>query len=107
MEKLEANDPDQLRAHQDILMEREINRKLSAISTWDTTDIRASVEQAVVSLSGTVTDTKALEQTVLVVFTVKGLKRIDNKLKIRRESVASLSHTAADTRALPDDDREK
>jgi len=88
MARLEENGSSLLGAHEDTLMEHEINRKLRAVSTWDTSDIKASVKDGMAVLSGTVVNTRAMEQTVLVVFTVKGLKQIDNKIRIRKEVIA-------------------
>jgi osmotically-inducible protein OsmY len=106
MTRLDENESSLLRAHEDALMEHEINRKLGAITTWDTTDIQAKVKDGLAVLSGTVANTKAMEQTVLVVFTVKGLKKIDNKIRIRKEGIASfVSHAAADIAALTNDNK--
>ncbi len=96
-----------LKAHQDMLIEQEINRKLNAIITWDTTDIQAKVENGSAFLTGTVADTKAMEQTVLVVFTVKGLKQIDNKIKIRKEGIASMISQAASSIEAPGNNGDK
>lgn len=90
MARLDKNESSLLRVHEDTMMEHEINRKLGAITTWDTTDIRAKVKDGVAVLTGTVTHTKAMEQTVLVVFTVKGLKQIDNKIRIRKDEITSI-----------------
>ncbi|MET0464923.1 MAG: BON domain-containing protein [Chitinophagaceae bacterium] len=86
MSKLDENDAARIRAHEDHKIEQEINRKLSAVMAWDTSDVQIMVQDSSVELSGTVADTKAAEQTVLVVFTVRGVRKIDNKIKIRRET---------------------
>ncbi|PZR28982.1 MAG: hypothetical protein DI535_04535 [Citrobacter freundii] len=92
-----------LRAYEDKKIEQNIHRKLSAVITWDTTDVQAQVREGAVLLTGTVADTKSLEQTVLVVFTVKGVKQIENKIKIRREGIASMvSRTAANVESYVD-----
>lgn len=94
---------------EDRRMEQELKRKFNAITTWDTTDIQVKVKDRLAFLAGTVADSKALEQSVLVVFTVKGLKQIDNKIKIRKEGIASIvSHIASDIAAMTDDsDKDK
>lgn len=94
---------------EDRRIEEEIKRKFNAITTWDATDIQVSVKNRSVRLSGTVADSKALEQSVLVVFTVKGLKQIDNKIKIRKEGIASIaSHLASDIETMTDNnDKDK
>jgi osmotically-inducible protein OsmY len=89
---------------EDRRIEQELKRKFEAITTWDTTGIQVKVKDRSVLLTGTVADSKALEQSVLVVFTVKGLKEIDNKIKIRKEGIASIvSHIASDIAAMTDD----
>lgn len=90
MTQLDSNDADLLRDHQDNMIEQEIKRKLAAVITWDTTDIRAKVQNETVFLAGTVADTKALEQSVLVVFTVRGVRQIDNKIRIRKDGITSV-----------------
>ncbi len=94
---------------EDRRMEQELKRKFDAITTWDTTDIQVKVKDRLAFLTGTVANSKALEQTVLVAFTVKGLKQIDNKIKIRKEGIASIvSHIASDIAAMTDDsDKDK
>ena len=87
MTKIDTDKPAVLREHEDRKIEEAINRKLNAVMTWDTSDVQVSVHEASVLLTGSVADTKALEQTVLVVFTVKGVRQIDNKLSVRRESM--------------------
>jgi osmotically-inducible protein OsmY len=89
MAKLDEQDVARLRTHEDQKIEQEINRKLSAVMAWDTSDVHITVQDSTVELSGTVADTKSAEQTVLVVFTVRGVRKIDNKIKIRRDSTAS------------------
>lgn len=74
-----------IRELEDRRIEEAINRKLSAIMTWDTSAVQIKVQEGTVLLSGTVADTRSLDQTVLVVFTVKGVRQINNGLKIRRE----------------------
>lgn len=93
-----------LRAYEDKKIGQNINRKLSAVMTWDTTDVQVEVHDGAVLLTGTVADTKSLEQTVLVVFTVRGVKQIENKLKIRKEGISSMmSRAAADAESFTDD----
>jgi len=94
---------------EDRRIEEEIKRKLNAITTWDATGIKVKVKHRTVLLTGSVADSKALEQSVLVVFTVKGLKQIDNKISIRKEGIASIiSHLASDIEAMTDDkDKDK
>ncbi|MCG2615778.1 BON domain-containing protein [Terrimonas sp. NA20] len=101
MAKLDENDAARLRTYEDQKIEQEIHRKLSAVMGWDTSDVQTTVQDSSVVLSGTVADTKAAEQTVLVVFTVKGVRKIDNKIKIRRESAAS------SMASMTNDDQEK
>lgn len=105
MARIDENESSLLRAHEDMLIEHEINRKLSAITTWDTTDIQAKVKDGSALLTGTVANTKAMEQTVLVVFTVRGLKQIDNRIRIRKEGIASIVSHAADITATTDDNK--
>ncbi|TXJ27767.1 MAG: BON domain-containing protein [Chitinophagaceae bacterium] len=89
---------------EDRWIEEEIKRKFNAITTWDATGIKVKVKHGIVLLTGTVADSKALEQSVLVVFTVKGLKQIDNKIRIRKDGIASIiSHLASDIEAMTDD----
>lgn len=94
---------------EDRQMEEEIKRKFNAITTWDATRVKVRVKDRSVLLTGTVANSKALEQSVLVVFTVKGLKQIDNKIRIRKEGIASIiSHLASDIEAMTDDnDKDK
>ncbi len=88
---------------EDKRIEENIKRKFGAITTWDATGIKVKVKHRTVLLTGTVADSKALEQSVLVVFTVKGLKQIDNKIRIRKEGIASIiSHLASDIEAMTD-----
>jgi osmotically-inducible protein OsmY len=108
MTKPDTRNADLLREQEDRRIEQEVNRKLSAIMTWDTTDVQIYVNDATVKLEGTVADTKSLEQTVLVVFTVKGVRQIDNKLKIRKDGLASfISRTASDIESMTDDHNEQ
>lgn len=103
MSKPDTNNAALLSEHEDRKIEEAISRKLSAIMTWDTTDVQVKVENGTALLSGTVADTKSLEQTVLVVFTVKGVRMIENKIKIRREGIASMvSRTASGISSITD-----
>ncbi|MBO9660481.1 MAG: BON domain-containing protein [Chitinophagaceae bacterium] len=108
MAKLDEKDAARLRAHEDQKIEQEINRKLSAVMAWDTSDIQITIHDGTVLLEGTVADTKAAEQTVLVVFTVRGVRKIENKIRIRRERMAStVSRSDSDFTSMSDEDQEK
>lgn len=97
-----------LREHEDKKIEQNITRKLSAVMTWDTSDIQVKVHEGAVLLTGTVADTKSLEQTVLVVFTVKGVRQIENKIRIRKEGIASMvSRTASGIESFTDGEKEE
>src|SRR6218665_539449 len=97
-----------LREHEDKKIEHNINRKLTAVKNGDTSDMQIKVHEGAVLLTGTVADTRSLEQAVLVIFTVKGVKRIDNKIKIRKEGIASMvSHIAANIESFTDDKKGK
>lgn len=106
MAKLDEKGAALLRAHEDKRIEQEINRKLAAVMTWDTSEIRMSVTDGMVSLSGTVADTRSLEQSVLIIFTVRGVKKIENKIKIRKEGIVSMTGQPASGIASIDDDNE-
>jgi hypothetical protein len=107
MAKLDENDAARIRAHEDQKIEQEINRKLSAVMAWDTSDLQITIEDGTVQLSGTVADTKAAEQTVLVVFTVRGVRKIENKIRIRRETIASsVNRSSSDITSMVNDDQE-
>ena len=108
MSKLDEKDAARLRAHEDQKIEQEIKRKLSAVMAWDTSDVQITIHDSTVLLEGTVADTKAAEQTVLVVFTVRGVRKIENKIRIRRENMAStLSGNYSDVTSMSDDDQKK
>jgi osmotically-inducible protein OsmY len=95
-----------LREHEDKLIEQNINRKLSAVMAWDTSDIQVKTHEGTVLLTGSVADTKSLEQTVLVVFTAKGVRQIENKLTIRKEGPApALSRATSGIDDFTDDNK--
>lgn len=93
MAKLYSENPVLSPGHQDQSISREIIRKLNSAITWDTSDIHVSVDEGSVLLTGTVADAKAMEQSVLVVFTVKEVKKIINKMKIRRDGNPGATRT--------------
>ena len=102
----DIKDPEIQQGSEDKKIEDEINRKLSSIITWDTTDVQVQAHNGSVLLMGTVADTKSLEQTVLVVFTVKGVRQIDNKLKIRKDGIASMvSSVSSAIESITDEER--
>ena len=108
MTKTDAQDSALLREYVDRKIEQEINRKLSAIMTWDTTDVHIEVNNAIVHLTGSVADAKSLEQTVLVLFTVKGVKKIENKIRIRKEGARPpVNTTIPDMKQAGDIDLDK
>lgn len=108
MSKLDEQDAARLRTQEDQKIEQEINRKLSAVMAWDTSDVQISIHDGTVLLEGTVADTKSAEQTVLVVFTVRGVRKIENKIRIRRESLASsIGRSYSDLTSMSDDDQKK
>ncbi|HEX2847649.1 MAG TPA: BON domain-containing protein [Chitinophagaceae bacterium] len=99
-----SKNPLQPEEQEDRRIEEEIKRKFNAITTWDATGIKVKVKHRTVLLTGIVANSKALEQSILVIFTVKGLKQIDNKVRIRKEGIASIvSHLASDIEAMTDD----
>ncbi len=108
MSKLDEQDAARLRTQEDQKIEQEINRKLSAVMAWDTSDVQISIHDGTVLLEGTVADTKSAEQTVLVVFTVRGVRKIENKIRIRRESMASsIGRSYSDLTSMSDVDQKK
>ena len=107
MEKQYSDTSSAISQYQDLVLQKEITRKLEAVSTWDTTDVRVSVTDGIALLTGTVENTKAVDQTVLLVFTVKGLQKIDNKIKIRRETTAPNISKIAPAPGRPDNDDSK
>lgn len=108
MSKLDEQDAARLRTQEDQKIEQEINRKLSAVMAWDTSDVQIRIHDGTVLLEGTVADTKSAEQTVLVVFTVRGVRKIENKIRIRRESMASsIGRSYSDLTSMSDVDQKK